>query len=246
VLDYEGSDISYSKTTDFDFYSYYDRDQGIRRNLDPTAPADANIINVSDRGDWARNYTYQIQSIDITRGGAGYLVPPAVTILGGGGIGARAEAVLGAVGTANEGKIVSIELTNPGSGYTSTPTVSFAVGGGTGATAYARLSVMPDQTVAINDIRNRLVRNIITYLKFDRVAYYSLNVRAWRPYTTYQAGEVITIEDTRLVRFVNYPNDLQPAGRRAYLLNKNLLGTSVVNESILATWCYRFGNSNSQ
>jgi hypothetical protein len=233
VLDYEGTEISYSKTTDFDLYSYYDRVLEQRRNLDPSSPPDAVIIQASNRSDWASGYQYQIQSIEVTRGGSGYTVPPAVSITGGGGIGARGQAVLGGVGTADEGKIISVELTNPGSGYTSTPTVSFAVSGGTGATAYARLNVMPYQTVAINDIRNRLVRNITTHLKFDRTSYYSFGVKRWKPYTTYQAGEIITVESTRQVKFINYPDDFQPAGRRAYLLNKNLLGTSVLNEKIL-------------
>ena len=233
VLDYEGFDESYSKTTDFDFYSYYDKAQSTRRNLDINNANDRAIVRATNRGDWYNSYSYQIQNIVITRSGSGYTVAPAVTITGGGGSGAKAQAILGAVGTATEGQIVGIELLNPGTGFTSTPTVEFAISSGTGVSAYARLSVAEGNVVAPNDIRNRLVRNISTKLKFDRISYFATGVRPWISYTTYAAGQVITVNDQKTIEFANYPGDKFPGTRRAYLLNKNFLGASILNEKTL-------------
>lgn len=72
-----------------------------------------------------------IGSIDLTQGqlGSGY-GNPIVTITGGGGRNATAQARL------NNGAIQSVTVTNPGSGYTTTPTVTITEGG-SGATAYA-------------------------------------------------------------------------------------------------------------
>ena len=56
----------------------------------------------------------------IKDGGYGYVENPAVTIIGGGGTGAKATA------TQFNGVVTSITITNPGSGYTSTPTITIA------------------------------------------------------------------------------------------------------------------------
>ena len=73
-----------------------------------------------------------LTSIDITSGGSGYdaVVPPTLTISGGGGTGAAARAVV-------NGSIVDIEVTAGGSGYKTSPLVSISGGGGDGATATA-------------------------------------------------------------------------------------------------------------
>lgn len=52
----------------------------------------------------------QLQSIEVTNGGSGYLAPPKVNIIGE-GAGATAEA------TVVDGVVTSIQVTNPGSGY---------------------------------------------------------------------------------------------------------------------------------
>jgi hypothetical protein len=63
--------------------------------------------------------------IEVTNMGSGYgSTIPAVTISGGGGSGATAEAVLGSGTTA--GKVVSLTITTAGSGYTSVPTIDIA------------------------------------------------------------------------------------------------------------------------
>lgn len=63
--------------------------------------------------------TDEIVLIYLTYPGTGYLNPPAVTISGGGGTGATAQAFLNTDGTINR-----IELTSKGTGYTSIPTVT--------------------------------------------------------------------------------------------------------------------------
>jgi formylglycine-generating enzyme required for sulfatase activity len=58
-----------------------------------------------------------VVDITVTDGGAGYLVPPAVTITGGGGSGATAEA------TVSNSAVSRVTVLTTGSGYTSTPNV---------------------------------------------------------------------------------------------------------------------------
>ena len=55
--------------------------------------------------------------------GTGYVIPPVVTITGGGGSGATAVAVL------TGDKVTSFQITNAGTGYAATPTITLAGGG---------------------------------------------------------------------------------------------------------------------
>jgi trimeric autotransporter adhesin len=59
-----------------------------------------------------------VETFNLTSGGSGYVNPPAVTITGGGGSGASAEA------TISGGAVTSLSIISPGSGYISTPTVT--------------------------------------------------------------------------------------------------------------------------
>jgi sulfatase modifying factor 1 len=61
-----------------------------------------------------------VVDITVTDGGAGYLVPPAVTITGGGGSGATAAS------TVTNGAVSRVTVLTTGSGYTSTPNVVIA------------------------------------------------------------------------------------------------------------------------
>ena len=67
--------------------------------------------------DYIPSFYRYVSSITVTAGGAGYNNVPAISITGGGGTGATAEA------TVFSGAITAITITNIGSGYTSTPTV---------------------------------------------------------------------------------------------------------------------------
>ncbi|MFA9214164.1 MAG: hypothetical protein ACEQSR_10015 [Candidatus Methylacidiphilales bacterium] len=71
----------------------------------------------------------QIDRINITSGGTGYVAPPKITITGGGGTGATAAA------TINNGVITSINIINGGTGYSSEPTISISSGSGASVTA---------------------------------------------------------------------------------------------------------------
>ena len=73
-----------------------------------------------------------VTTIAVTDGGSGYIGAPAVSITGGGGIGATAVANMVDDGTGKGTfKIGSITVTSAGTGYTSAPTVTLSGGGGT-------------------------------------------------------------------------------------------------------------------
>ncbi|NDB95326.1 MAG: hypothetical protein EBZ78_04095 [Verrucomicrobia bacterium] len=71
-----------------------------------------------------------LRDIQITDGGFGYQAPPTVTISGGGGSGATAQAILSDTGYFVNGetyyKVAGVRITNPGTGYTSAPTIEIA------------------------------------------------------------------------------------------------------------------------
>lgn len=87
-----------------------------------------------------------VKSISLTNGGTGYTSPPTVTLSGGGGTGAKGQAVMtfldGGVVKVSE-TVQSIAVTTGGEGYTSAPKVTLSepnVASGTQATATATLS----------------------------------------------------------------------------------------------------------
>jgi hypothetical protein len=88
-----------------------------------------------------------IASITVTKGGSGYTSAPTVNIVGGGGTGASATAVVDLTpGSPTYGQVTEIDLNTVnnvtgGSGYTSTPSITFSGGGGAGVTAQASLSL---------------------------------------------------------------------------------------------------------
>ena len=96
-----------------------------------TYRAGSTVINGVPSADPASRY---VAGIALTNGGSGYTSAPAVTISGGGGSGATANA------TVAGGVVTSLVIANPGSGFTSAPTVAFSGGGGVGAAATAFLS----------------------------------------------------------------------------------------------------------
>lgn len=70
-----------------------------------------------------------VTGFNVTAPGSGYATAPTVTLTGGGGSGATAEATL------VDGAVSYLAITNAGTGYTSAPTVGFSGGGGSGAVA---------------------------------------------------------------------------------------------------------------
>jgi hypothetical protein len=94
----------------------------------------------------------QILRITPTNGGHGYTSAPTVTIIGGGGIGAAAEAIIN-----NKGQVVGFNIASPGAGYVEPPTILISGGGGTGATATATYSTSLTLD-GIDPARGRLLR----------------------------------------------------------------------------------------
>lgn len=75
-----------------------------------------------------------VTGLTLTADGSGYIAPPAVALVGGGGSGATATAQI------SGGAITAITVTNGGGGYTSAPAVTIAdTGTGSGAMATATL-----------------------------------------------------------------------------------------------------------
>lgn len=72
-----------------------------------------------------------LTNVEVINQGSGYATQPLISIVGGGGQGATAQAVV------TNGKVTKILVENPGTGYASQPSISITGGGGTGATAVA-------------------------------------------------------------------------------------------------------------
>ena len=97
------------------------------------AKASGSGLNVSDIFEYDVS---RISSIAVTAGGSAYSTVPIVSISGGGGYGATAQATISA------GAVTAITILNPGRGYTSNPTVTISGGGGSSATATAARSTI--------------------------------------------------------------------------------------------------------
>ena len=97
------------------------------------AKASGSGLNASDIFEYDVS---RISSIAVTAGGSAYSTVPTVSITGGGGYGATAQATISA------GAVTGITILNPGRGYTSNPTVTISGGGGSSATATAARSTI--------------------------------------------------------------------------------------------------------
>ena len=159
ISSYDALDPTNSSISDFDLSPTYNL---ITKKIDPSK---AIIVNdeiqnqnlntsVYPRKNWRDNHGYEITEIQIGDSGSGFTFEPTVTLVGGGGTGAKAKAYLG------YGKITNIKVTYPGSGYTSAPAVVISgsqVETGTPAKATAVLG-------------NGVVRSPLIKIKFDRTS----------------------------------------------------------------------------
>lgn len=111
------------------------------------------------------NYLYSgsVGGVTVGAPGTGYTAP-AVTLVGGGGTGATAQAQV------INGQIIAINMTNWGTGYTSNPTVTITDATGTGAAATAT------SLVNVLDILS------ITVIWGDQRIMFG-----WQPFTMFQA-----------------------------------------------------------
>ncbi len=118
---------------------------------------------------WKDNLGFNIDSIEIADGGAGYISSPQVRFVGGFGSGAEAKAYI------SNGKLNRIELINSGSGYLSAPTI--LIDGGLSATG--------TQAKAIAIIDNSVIRSNKITVKFDRItrSYYVVDLEETETFT---------------------------------------------------------------
>lgn len=175
LINYTGSDEFVGSVTDFDLPAYYDRTLELFRS-----PSGEQVVADSARwqtqpyNEWYNNRALEIGNIVVSTSGAGYNIPPIITITGGGGFGAAAEAVI----DGNTGSVIGITVTNSGSGYSTTPTINI---NGSATVSAEAVPVMI----------NKLVRSFETHIKFDRVNYHT-TINEWTANTAYRAGDLIT------------------------------------------------------
>ena len=177
-IGYTGMDTAQTAVSDFDLPGYYDFDLARFRSPSGEYPTkDGALYTTPEYIDWAKNFTYSVESIAIADAGQNYSDAPQVKIVanGDGGTGATAEAFINEV----TGKVTSIHVTNPGTGYRNTPYVIIN-GNGSDARGYALLS-------------NNKIRSVKTVLKFDRIAYQT-SVREWIPGIAYAAGDLVSYQ----------------------------------------------------
>ena len=151
VLEYSGDDIASLNTTDFDLPAYYNFETGQYRSPTGATVEDDIVLQLDPYINWSNNYTLSLSSVDIYHSGSGYIDPPRLSVEGGGGSGAKVEAVV------SSGKIVRVIVTDPGSGYITTPTIVVNQFSADPAIMHARMI-------------NQKVRSFDTTIKFDRVS----------------------------------------------------------------------------
>ena len=206
IVDYTGSDTVEGNTTDFDLPAIYNKTLSQYRTPSGERASDATLINTTPEYQyWKKYHSYSVDAVEVGKPGRGYIVEPAVTIVGGGGTGATATAAIW-----GNGAIRSITVTNSGSGYTSVPTVRIN-GTGTGAVAAARLV-------------NTTTRQFDSTLKFDRIAYDSA-VPVWNSSDSYTAGTVVAYNGLPY----KPTTDVGPADKFNYDIFKSVTGAEVGN-----------------
>jgi hypothetical protein len=186
---YSSVDTALGRMTDFDLPTYFDPQSNTYRPLNIYNNIDASIISSADEyQDWLNNYTYSVISIELENPGEGYLIPPVVSITGGGGKGATAIATI----NIDTGQVSGITVTYPGTGYTSIPTVKIT-GTGEGASGTAILNNQYYSIAPQNSYNT--VRNLSTTLKFDRISFAS-NVQQWQANTAYATSSFVSYSGT--------------------------------------------------
>jgi len=157
VSHYTKNEDSNTSVSDFDLPASYNL---LSEKIEPVdvfvtegiAVHDSELLEKYPRKYWLDNFGYSITEISLIDGGSLYTTAPRVTITGGFGKGAKAQAFIG------YGSVTKIIVTHPGTGYTKRPTVEIQPppnSAGTTARAVANLGDSP-------------VRSVSTRLKFDR------------------------------------------------------------------------------
>jgi len=183
-----------SAITDFDLPPAYTQEDG--RIVPSTLRVTDNALVGVDPGlavypnkYWADNIGYEVTALLIKNGGTGYLEVPVVTLSGGGGTGAKAQAYIGAGGA-----ITWIKMTNVGTGYLSAPTVTIEGTQSEGSTA----------AIVNAKLGNGKVRSNHIISKYDRVSGTFL-------ITTLTQSETFTGNASEINFNLTWPMDLRPS-----------------------------------
>ena len=149
---------------------------------------------------------YSIQSIAVSDGGSGY-TSATISIVGGGGYGATATAVI------SNGSIIAIEVTNKGFSYISQPNITIS-GNGIGAKAGAatissvngssQLTIVKDITHNIR-FRKEILENITLYDEYDIRDGETPEIIAERIYGNAQYHWVIMLLNERYDYITDFP-----------------------------------------
>jgi hypothetical protein len=240
---YDGSDIEEGIFSDFDNPVIYDSATRQYRPTNLSLDDDSTVWNNYPHKFWYDNYKKSIDSIIVGDGGANYREAPTVTISGGGGSGATATAKVA------NGVLQSITVTNGGSGYTTTPTVTLTGGAGSTLSADGSTILYDDLTAAkvYPVLENRMVRDIKTVMKFDRITT-GETITTWAANTAYTTGQYIVhsnvlysvatgftstseFDDTNLTRIAH--GNLQNAIDRIYAFYQPTANQSGLDYSLL-------------
>ena len=191
---YTKTEPTNSAVTDFDIPPTYSNQDGkiVPTTLRVTDNALVGVdpgIAVYPNKYWADNIGYEVLAILIKNGGTGYLEVPLVTLTGGGGTGAKAQAYIGAGGA-----ITWIKMTNVGTGYLSAPTVTIEGTQSEGSTA----------AIVNAKIGNGKVRSGHIVSKYDRVSGTFL-------ITTLTQSETFTGNASEINFNLTWPMDLRPS-----------------------------------
>lgn len=154
----DGVDWNYSAVSDFDLRTVYENGKVIPVNakvINNAIVVNDPIIQQDPWKQWYNNVGFEVTELRIIDGGYGYNSPPAVSIVGGGGEGATAQAFI------TDGVVTRLVLITKGSGYLSTPTIEFTGGLAASDSASAR---------AVAIIGKGVVRSSLIAMKFDRTS----------------------------------------------------------------------------
>jgi hypothetical protein len=160
VSDYETLDNTRSIVSDFDLPPRFNAQTNriepysVKQNGTDIVAIDSDLEQPIESL-WLNNAGYTVTEIEIGDPGFGYTAAPFITIEGGGGEGAEAQASIG-----RSGEITSVKVTNRGRGYVSAPSIRIN-GSQTDAGTPARLSAV---------IGDSPVRTLTTTIAFDRVS----------------------------------------------------------------------------
>ena len=179
--------VNYAKTetfgsdmTDFDNAAYWNKTDARFEAPDVNNSQYDTRYTINPSKIYKDNYKLSVSQIIVADGGSDYTEAPTVTISGGNGTGATAQAYVA------NGSITKIVVTNGGSGYTNTPTVTLTGGGRADSTGISA------KVYAVLD--NDKIRQLNTTLQFNRTTGTNIlinnTIAEWKAETTYTENNI--------------------------------------------------------